>query len=116
MRISVVLCCHTLDRYDAVTEAADSVLGQTHEGTELVFVSDGNPDLHERFEAEYGGREDVLTHCNDENVGLLESRNTGAEIATGDVVAFVDDDTGRPYLGLVPMAHSQSQNMPGLPS
>ncbi|WP_246982211.1 glucosyl-dolichyl phosphate glucuronosyltransferase [Halorientalis marina] len=92
MRVSVVLCCHTLDRYDAVQEAADSVLGGTHDDTELVLVSDGNPDLYERFEAEFGGREDVLTHCNDENVGLLESRNTGAEIATGDVVAFIDDD------------------------
>ncbi len=39
-----------------------------------------------------GNRDDVLTHCNDANVGLLESRNNGAEVATGDVVAFIDDD------------------------
>jgi glycosyltransferase involved in cell wall biosynthesis len=31
-------------------------------------------------------------HCLDENVGLLEARNAGAEVATGDVVAFLDDD------------------------
>ncbi|MFB6164273.1 MAG: glucosyl-dolichyl phosphate glucuronosyltransferase [Haloarculaceae archaeon] len=92
MRVSVVLCAHTLDRYDAVTDATESVLAQTHDDTELVFVSDGNERLAERFEADYGGRSDVVIHCNDENVGLLESRNRGAELATGDVVAFVDDD------------------------
>ncbi|WP_436924261.1 glucosyl-dolichyl phosphate glucuronosyltransferase [Halosimplex amylolyticum] len=92
MRVSVVLCEHTLDRYDAVTEAARSVLDQTHEDVELVFVSDGNPDVLERFEADFGDRENVVTHCNDENRGLLVSRNNGAEVASGDVVAFIDDD------------------------
>jgi glycosyltransferase involved in cell wall biosynthesis len=92
MRVSVVLCTHTLDRYDDFVDAAYSVLAQTHDETELVLVSDGNPDVYERFDEEFGHREDVLTHCNDENVGLLESRNNGAEVATGDVVAFIDDD------------------------
>lgn len=31
-------------------------------------------------------------HCNDENQGISHSRTRGAEIATGDVVAFIDDD------------------------
>jgi GT2 family glycosyltransferase len=92
MRVSVVLCTHTLDRYDDFVEAAYSVLAQTHDETELVLVSDGNPDVYERFDEEFGHREDVLTHCNDANVGLLESRNNGAGVATGDVVAFLDDD------------------------
>jgi len=92
MRVSVVLCGHTLERYDAIVDAAESVFDQSYEDVELVFVSDGNPDLHERFEAEFGDREDVLTHCNDENRGLLVSRNNGAEVATGEVVAFIDDD------------------------
>jgi len=81
-----------MDRYGAVTEAAESVLDQTHDEVELVFVSDGDPAVFDRFEADFGDREDVRTHCNDENRGLLESRNTGAERATGDVVAFIDDD------------------------
>ncbi|SDE80800.1 glucosyl-dolichyl phosphate glucuronosyltransferase [Halorientalis regularis] len=92
MRVSVVLCTHTLDRYETFTEAAHSVLEQTHDDTELVLVSDGSEAVYERFRTDFGDREDVLTHCNDENVGLLESRNNGAEVATGDVVAFIDDD------------------------
>jgi len=92
MRVSVVLCTHTLERYDDCLEAANSVLEQTHDDVELVLVSDGNEAVYERFEADFGDRADVLTHCNEANVGLLESRNNGAEIAMGEVVAFIDDD------------------------
>jgi glycosyltransferase involved in cell wall biosynthesis len=92
MLVSVVLCTYTLDAYDHFTEAADSVLAQTYDDVELVIVVDGSEDVFERVRAEYGDREDVLIHCNDENRGLLESRNRGAELATGDVVAFIDDD------------------------
>ena len=92
MRVSVVLCTHTMDRYDDCTAAAESVLNQTHDEVELVLVSDGDETVAGQFESDFGGRDDVLVHCNDENVGLLESRNNGAEIATGEVVAFIDDD------------------------
>lgn len=92
MRISVVLCTYDPALYDAFCEAANSVLAQTHTERELVIVVDGVPKLAERVRADYGGREDVLVHRNDANRGLLESRNTGAEIASGEVVAFLDDD------------------------
>jgi glycosyltransferase involved in cell wall biosynthesis len=92
MRVSVVLCAHTMERYDAVSEAAESVFAQTHDDVELVFVSDGDETVADRFADDYGDRDDVVVHCNDENVGLLESRNRGGELANGDVVAFIDDD------------------------
>ncbi|WP_225334124.1 glucosyl-dolichyl phosphate glucuronosyltransferase [Halomicrobium urmianum] len=92
MRVSVVLCTHTMDRYEDFREAAESVLDQTHDDVELVLVSDGNDRVCEAIEDDYGDRDDVVVHCNEANVGLLESRNNGAEAATGDVVAFIDDD------------------------
>lgn len=92
MRVSVVLCTHALSRYDAFTEAAESVLAQTYEDRELVLVIDGDRAVCDRAERDFGQREDVIVHCNDRNVGLLESRNTGARRATGEVVAFIDDD------------------------
>jgi len=92
MRVSVIICEHTLDRYQDCVEAADSVLQQTYDDVELVLVSDGNEQVYDRFEREFGDRDDSKIHCNDENRGLLESRNKGAEIATGELVAFLDDD------------------------
>lgn len=92
MRVSVVLCTYSLDMYDHFSEAADSVLAQTYGDVELVVVVDGNDDLYDRIVEEYGDRDTVLVHGNDENRGLSYSRNTGSELATGDVVVFMDDD------------------------
>jgi glycosyltransferase involved in cell wall biosynthesis len=92
MRVSVVVCEHTPDRCDDARDAAESILEQTHDDVELVLVADGNDAVCERFQEEWGDRKAVRIHCNEENVGLLESRNNGAEVATGDVVAFLDDD------------------------
>jgi glycosyltransferase involved in cell wall biosynthesis len=92
MRVSVVLCTHTLDRYDHCVEAAENVLEQTHDDVELVLVADGNDDVCSQFRTDYGDNQAVRVECLDENVGLLEARNAGAQGATGDVVAFLDDD------------------------
>ena len=92
MRVSVVLCTHTLERYDDCREAAESVLGQSHEDVELVLVSDGNEALYERFLADFGDDDRVVCHETDSNVGLAAARNSGVSVATGDVFAFLDDD------------------------
>ncbi|MFC6787821.1 glucosyl-dolichyl phosphate glucuronosyltransferase [Halobaculum halobium] len=92
MQVSVVLCTYTESMFVDFCEAADSILNQSYEEVQLVIVVDGNHNLYDRVIEEYGDRSDVVTHCNDWNVGLLESRNTGAELADGDVVAFIDDD------------------------
>jgi glycosyltransferase involved in cell wall biosynthesis len=78
--------------YEHFCEAADSVLAQTHDDVELVVVVDGTPEVYEQVIEDYDDRGDTVVACNDENVGLLASRNRGAELASGDVVAFIDDD------------------------
>jgi len=92
MRVSVVLCTHTLDRYHDLLDAAESVREQTYDDVELVLVSDGSEAVTRQFERDFGDSEDVVVTELDENSGLLEARNHGAEIANGDVVAFIDDD------------------------
>lgn len=92
MHVSVVLCTYTENMYPHFSEAAESILSQTYDEVELVVIVDGTQSVYDRVLADYGDRDDVIVECNEENVGLLESRNRGAEIATGDVVAFIDDD------------------------
>ena len=92
MKVSVVLCIYTLEEYEDFREAANSILAQTHDDVELVVVVDGYEDVQNAVTDDYGDHFDVQIHCNDENEGLLVSRNRGAEYATGDVVAFIDAD------------------------
>lgn len=92
MKVSVVLCTYSLDRYPAFREAAESVLTQTHDDIELVIVVDGSEEVYNRVSQDYEEQKNAIIHCNSENRGLSYSRNTGAELASGDVVAFIDDD------------------------
>lgn len=92
MKVSVVLCTYDESMYDEFREAAESVLNQSYDNVELVVIVDGTDAVCDRAVTDYGNEGVVTIHCNDENVGLLESRNTGAELASGDIVAFIDDD------------------------
>ncbi|SER82595.1 glucosyl-dolichyl phosphate glucuronosyltransferase [Natrinema salaciae] len=92
MDVSVILCTYDPGTYDDFCEAATSVLEQTYDSVELVIVVDGVDAVYERVREDFGDRDDIVIHCNDENRGLLASRNRGVELASGDVVAFLDDD------------------------
>jgi glycosyltransferase involved in cell wall biosynthesis len=92
MKVSVVLCTYSPDVFDHFVDAANSVLAQSHDDVELVVVVDGDDSLAERVRERYGSHDAVVIHCNDENRGLSASRNLGVELASGDVVAFLDDD------------------------
>ncbi|WP_336135325.1 glucosyl-dolichyl phosphate glucuronosyltransferase [Natronomonas amylolytica] len=92
MRVSVVLCTYSHDRYGDFQDAAESILSQTYDDIELVIVVDGKTTVYERVLDDYGDKNRTQISCNDENLGLLESRNRGAEIADGNIVAFIDDD------------------------
>jgi len=92
VRVSVVACEHTMERYADLQEVVESLLAQTHDDVEVVLVSDGNETVCANLRDDYGDREAVVVHCLEENVGLLDARNAGAETASGEVVAFIDDD------------------------
>jgi glycosyltransferase involved in cell wall biosynthesis len=90
--VSVVICTYSPTLFDALVDAVNSVLAQTYEDVEVVVVVDGDESLFERVRERYGTHDDVRVHCNEENMGLSASRNAGVDRASGDVVAFMDDD------------------------
>jgi glycosyltransferase involved in cell wall biosynthesis len=92
MKVSVVVCTYSMERYGPFSECVESVLAQEYEPLEVVLVVDGNEDVFERVREDFGDEENVVLHCNDENQGISYSRTKGAELASGDVVAFIDDD------------------------
>lgn len=97
MKVSVVVCTYAMDRYDAFSAAVESVLTQTYDPIELVVVVDGNANLYDRVVEDFGSADErgvasVVLHDNDENRGISYSRTKGGELASGEVVAFIDDD------------------------
>jgi glycosyltransferase involved in cell wall biosynthesis len=92
MKVSVVVCTYSEGMYEHLQDCLESLRSQTHDDVEIITVVDGNEGLAERITADYDDVPEITVHCNDENVGLSASRNNALEYATGDVIAFIDDD------------------------
>jgi len=88
--ISVVICTHDERRYDEVVAAVHSIERQTYTALETMVVVDHNRPLFERLGAAFPTGVTVLENGGPQ--GAPSSKNTGALIADGDVVAFLDDD------------------------
>jgi glucosyl-dolichyl phosphate glucuronosyltransferase len=86
---SVVICAHTLDRWSELTRAVASVRTQTLAPHEILVVIDNNEALRKRAFREIV---DAIVLANAKDPGLSGARMTGAERATGRVIAFLDDD------------------------
>jgi glycosyltransferase involved in cell wall biosynthesis len=89
LRFSVVICAYTEDRLQHIHAAIDSVRAQREPAAEVILVIDNNPALYKRLITELP---DVRVVENAEDPGLSGARNTGARLAAGDVIAFLDDD------------------------
>lgn len=82
----------TYDRPSLVQRAIDSVLAQTYEDLECIVADDCSPtDETERVVDSYD--DPRLTYRRlDENSGPSAARNAGIQRASGEYIAFLDDD------------------------
>ncbi len=87
--MSVVICTYTTDRWYDLERAVCSVMNQTTAPHEIVVVVDHNPELRQRVRRRFPA---VTAIENRFARGLSGARNSGIEIVTGEVVAFLDDD------------------------
>ena len=89
MRATVVLPTYTFERFKDTIEAIESLLQQTFLDKEIIVVVDRNRDLFRK-----------LKNCLPHSIkvalsaegGASNARNMGVKIATGDIIAFIDDD------------------------
>ncbi|WP_336135426.1 glycosyltransferase family 2 protein [Natronomonas amylolytica] len=91
-RVSVVI--PTYNRSEYLPEAVESVVEQTYDSIELFIVDDGSPEpVAETLTGCDLDRLDSVTFIrHNENRGANVARNNGIRAATGEYVAFLDDD------------------------
>ncbi len=90
-KISVVICAYTMERFKDTLEAVDSALHQTMKPQEVIVAVDHNEELFHRFQIELPA-EVKVTLNNTPYKGSSATDNVGVSIATGDIIAFMDDD------------------------
>lgn len=87
--ISVVVCTHTERRIGLLLECVRSLTTNRPSPHEVLVVVDSNPALRDRLLDLLPGHVMLLAS---EGCGVSEARNTGIASASGDLVAFIDDD------------------------
>ncbi|HMC63312.1 MAG TPA: glycosyltransferase, partial [Gemmataceae bacterium] len=84
-RISVVVCTCNGER--TIRQCLEGLLRLNYPNFEVVVVDDGSTDGTAAIAREFGFR--VFST---ENRGLSAARNLGLDAATGEIVAYIDDD------------------------
>lgn len=70
----------------------DSILSQTFQDFELLFVDDGSPDDSGKICDKYADKDKRIRVIHKKNEGVSMARNTGIEAATGKYICFIDSD------------------------
>lgn len=85
--VSVILPLYNGEKY--IAEALESILSQTYRHIEIIVVNDGSRDRSDEIIKGFGSQ---LKYVWQENQGTAAARNRGIKIATGDFLAFLDQD------------------------
>ena len=87
--VAVIVCAHTMERWNALCAAIASVEQQSMTPREVVIVIDHNDDLEAKARDTFPS---ALVVTNRGPRGLSSARNTGISASISPMIAFLDDD------------------------
>ena len=86
----VTVVVTTYDRPTLVKRALQSVFAQTYSSLEIIVVEDGSSTDTESW---LRAQDSTVKYiCHQMNKGLAAARNTGLKHASGEYIAYLDDD------------------------
>jgi len=88
LTVSVVICTYDRTRFESLTDAVHRIRAQVRCPTEIVVVVNGNEALAREVNSTFAG----VTVVESAHVGVSVARELGVQTASGDIVAFIDDD------------------------
>lgn len=90
MKISIIIPAYNTEHY--LSDCMDSIISQQYPSLEIIVVNDGSTDNTLELLRGYSEKYSYVQVIDKRNEGQSIARNTGADIATGDYVLFVDSD------------------------
>lgn len=89
--VSVIMPAYNAEEY--ISEAVESVIGQSHEDWELIVLDDCSVDDTAAIICGYAEQDPRIKYYrNEHNVGVARTRNNGFALAKGEWIAFLDSD------------------------
>ena len=88
VRISVII--PVFNKEDCIRRTIESVLNQSYEYLQIIFVDDGSADSSLSICREYEKRDNRVLVLHQENKGVSAARNKGIDAADGEWISFID--------------------------
>ncbi|MDR2044096.1 MAG: glycosyltransferase [Clostridium sp.] len=89
-KVSVIVPVYHVEKY--LEECIDSLISQTLNEIEMIFVDDGSPDSCPRILDVYARKDQRIQVIHQKNAGVAAARNAGFARAAGEYVIFYDSD------------------------
>nr|WP_282561742.1 glycosyltransferase family 2 protein [Providencia rettgeri] len=90
MKFSLILC--TLGRTDEVALFLESLSLQTYQNYELIIIDQNKDDRLKKILSDSSIQDSKILHIVQSVPGLSRARNVGIQHASGNIIAFPDDD------------------------
>ena len=90
LKVSVVIPYYKGKKY--IEQCILSVLNQPYPNIELILINDGSPDDGDTVCKALAEQDSRIRYFSKENEGIGATRNLGIRLATGDYIAFLDQD------------------------
>jgi len=88
--ISIIVPVYNGEAY--IEKCFNSILKQTHENLEIIIINDGSKDSSPEICDKFAELDNRIKLVHQTNRGLSSVRNKGIEMASGDLIGFVDSD------------------------
>lgn len=91
MKASILVAIYNAGQ--TLPRCLDSLLFQTHTDLEIICIDDASTDRSASIVSDYASRDNRIVFLqNATNQGPAVARNKGLEVATGDIIGFLDSD------------------------
>ena len=88
--VTIVIPVYNVEKY--LDHCIESVANQTYDHLQIVLVDDGSTDLSPQICDEWRQKDQRIDVIHRKNGGLSAARNSGIDIAKGELISFIDSD------------------------
>ncbi len=89
-KISVIVPVYKVEAY--LDRCLRSITEQTYRNLEIILVDDGSPDASGAICDAWAEKDNRIRVIHKENNGAGAARNTGLDLATGEIISMIDSD------------------------